>query len=111
MASGEAARKAGIAAQASLTTLKNARQLAWDTAVDEGVNEMKATKAEQDAFGAGLGAHAASFTNSLDMKMLAAAEKASQPYFMGFIRAKAQMAGYEKSAEAFGAKASKFKAQ
>lgn len=111
MASGEAARKAGIAAQASLTTLKNARQLAWDTAVDEGVNEMKAAKGEQDAFGAGLGAHAASFTNSLDMKMLAAAEKASQPYFMGFIRAKAQMAGYEKSAAAFGAKASKFKAQ
>merc|ERR1719379_3028015 len=109
MGSEEAARKAGNAAQASLNTLKTARQLAWETAVDEGENEMKAVKAEDAAFYGGLGAHAASFANSLDMKMLAAAEKASQPYFLSYIRAKSQMQSYEKQAAGMAAKANEFK--
>jgi hypothetical protein len=110
MAAGEAARKAGIAAQSALSTLKEGRQLAWETAVDEGVNEMKATKAEQDAFGAGLAAHAAGFANALDLKMLMAAKKASEPYFLDFLRAKQQMGAYEKEAAVMAAKATKFKA-
>merc|ERR1719262_974808 len=72
---------------------------------------MQAVRNEHDAFNAGLGAHAASFTNSLDMKMLAAAEKAAAPYFLGFIRAKQNMADYEKKAAALGAKAGSFKAE
>merc|ERR1719262_437050 len=72
---------------------------------------MQAVRNEHDAFNAGLGAHAASFTNALDMKMLAAAEKAAAPYFLGFIRAKQSMADYEKKAAALGAKAEKFKAE
>eukprot|EP00746_Dinoflagellata_sp_MGD_P007010 gnl/MRDRNA2_/MRDRNA2_113855_c0_seq1.p1 gnl/MRDRNA2_/MRDRNA2_113855_c0~~gnl/MRDRNA2_/MRDRNA2_113855_c0_seq1.p1 ORF type:complete len:433 (-),score=124.71 gnl/MRDRNA2_/MRDRNA2_113855_c0_seq1:9-1307(-) len=110
MAAGEAARKAGIAAQSSLETLKNARQVAWETAVDEGENEMKAVKAGQDAFGAGLGAHAAGFANALDFKMLMAAKKAAEPYFLGFLRAKQQMASYESQAAKMAAKANKWKA-
>lgn len=111
MAAGEAARKAGIAAQSALQTVKNARSLAWQTAVGVGQDEMKAAKAEDDAYNAGLAAHAASFANALDAKMLAAAEKASRPYFLSYIRAKQQMANYEKSAAGMAAKASDYKAK
>lgn len=111
MAAGEAARNAGIAAQTSLKTLKEGRNLAWTTAVDVGEGAMQEVRTEHDAFNAGLGAHAASFTNALDMKMLAAAEKAAAPYFLGFIRAKQSMADYEKKAAALGAKAEKFKSE
>jgi hypothetical protein len=111
MAAGEAARGAGIAAQSSMKSLKDARNLAWSTAVDEGENQMVAVKSEQDAFNGGLAAHAASFTNSLDVKMLIAAEKAAAPYFLGYIRAKQNMGDYQKKAGGFAAKATKFKAE
>merc|ERR1719352_2100410 len=71
---------------------------------------MKTTKAEDDAFQSGLAAHAASFANSLDVKMLAAAEKATRPYFLSYLRAKQQMATYEKESAKMAAKASKYKA-
>jgi len=110
MAAGEAARQAGIAAQSALQTVKDARSLAWQTAVGVGQEEMKTTKAEDDAFQSGLAAHAASFANSLDVKMLAAAEKATRPYFLSYLRAKQQMATYEKESAKMAAKASKYKA-
>lgn len=105
MSADEAARNAGIAAQASLKSLKEGRNLAWQTAVGTGQVAMGAAKVQHEAFNAGLAAHTASFTNSLENKMIVAAEQAAAPYVEGFTRARQTMADYEQQAAQFSAKA------
>lgn len=98
-ASEVAAHGAGEAAQAALASVREARKLTWQAAIDsakkamDGVVAAAAAKAKADA------EHLERISNSQEVKMLEAAQKASFPFFISMLRAQQTAKEYMKKAD------------
>lgn len=98
-ASGEAANGAGDAAQAALSAVRQARKETWNAAIDaakkamDGVVAAAAAKAKADA------EHLKRISNSQEVKMLEAAQKASFPFFISMLRAQQTAKEYRRKAD------------
>lgn len=104
-----AADGAGEAAQAALGSVRLARKLTWNAAVDsakkamDGVVAAAAAKAKADA------EHLKRISNSQEVKMLEAAQKASFPFFISMLRAQQTAKEYRRKGDESAAKAQNYK--
>lgn len=96
---GAAAEKAGEAAQAALAALKKARAITWSNAVDQAERAMQDVKAQAEAKAKVDAEHLKRITNTLEIKMAAAAAKAAEPFFISMLRAQQTSKEYKAKAE------------
>jgi len=95
----EEAQVAAEAAQSAISSVHEGKKQAWQTAVGEGQASVASVKAQADAKAKADAAKWALVVNNVEMKMLAAAEKAARPYHLSMLRAQQTVADYTKEAK------------
>lgn len=94
--SGRAAKEAASNAEKAVELVHQGKKLMWEASVEVGQQAMQAVKGDMEAAAAFAAKRAKMMTDHSGIKASEAAAKASEPYFLGMLRAQQSAADYRK---------------